>query len=413
MPDPIRDDAPYPPLQDRREPTLLQKRPGRWTARYRYAGETKDVGLGLTTDAVDAGEDPPKAVTDRFRKHFVLPYLRGEYSPWQPNGPKRGPTMLEAKDLFLARHTDSPSTHRAYESVLRLFERSLDPHTLVAEVRPSDVRAYVYRKQSKRKGSAKTISRATQKHAWAHLRAFFNWAIREGMIADNPAERIDGPRVEQRQAPFLMPAELAALLDASSRIEPAYFGRCHAVAFGAGLRRAELCTLQVQDVNLDLGFIHIRSKTADRDGVDFRPKGRRDRRVRIQPLAERALVEAVEAAAPHGRTGFLFSDDGRTTIDPGRITKTLHEATEAAEIRDRITPHSARGHYITYLLLLDWPVPLVQLLAGHADSSTTLGYWRDASMLLHGGARERFRAEATRLGFEPYSAGVEERADGR
>ncbi|NNF58969.1 MAG: hypothetical protein HKN04_12110, partial [Rhodothermaceae bacterium] len=55
-----------------------------------------------------------------------------------------------------------------------------------------------------------------------------------------------------------------------------------------------------------------------------------------------------------------------------------------------------------YHLLLDWPVPIVQALAGHRDSTVTLGYWRDASTLLWGDSRKRFREAAVELGFEPY-----------
>ena len=45
---------------------------------------------------------------------------------------------------------------------------------------------------------------------------------------------------------------------------------------------------------------------------------------------------------------------------------------------------------------------IVQALAGHRDSSVTLGYWRDATSLLWGDSRQRFRDAALALGFEPY-----------
>jgi hypothetical protein len=35
--------------------------------------------------------------------------------------------------------------------------------------------------------------------------------------------------------------------------------------------------------------------------------------------------------------------------------------------------HGLRGHFVSYLLALAWPLPLVQDIAPHEDPATTLG----------------------------------------
>ena len=203
---------PVPPLHERVEPTLIQKRPGRWTARFRWNGQTKDRALGLTVDPTPSGDEPPQKIRRLALRKYTRPYLAGDWSPFEREAekPHRGPTVKEAAARFLRRHDDSPSTRRNYESVLRLFEESLEPHTLVAEVVPDDVRAFVYRTTSlvKRKDgstSERSVSRSTQKHAHRHLRAFFNWARKERLVEDSPVERVDQPRVEVKAKPFVAP----------------------------------------------------------------------------------------------------------------------------------------------------------------------------------------------------------------
>src|SRR5690606_32657439 len=96
---------------------------------------------------------------------------------------------------------------------------------------------------------------------------------------------------------------------------------------------------------------------------------------------------------------------GSEVVEEGRLTKALSGILEDQAIHLPRPLHALRGHFITYSLLLEWPVPLVQEMAGHRDSQTTMKYWRDAAALLYGDARRRFRDEAIALGFEPYSVG--------
>lgn len=400
-----------PPLNERLEPTLIQKRPGKWTARFRWHGQTKDRSVGLTVDPTPTGEDPPRKIQRLALRKFTRPYLSGEWSPFEDDlygpekGPERDPTVLETKALFLARYDDGSSTRRNYESVIRLFEESLEPHTLITEVTPDEVRDFVYRETSLvelKDGttSNRPVSRSTQKHSHRHLRAFFNWAVKQRLIETSPVDRVDQPRVEVKAKPFVPPADIVRILNTcEERMEPE-LAAAYRVALGCGLRRSELLHLQARDVDLNYGVVLVRSKKMEQaKGGEWRPKGRRDRRVPINDLARSALADRLNASATPD--DLLFSTGG-SLVREERLTNVLRGVLDDLDIHLRRPLHALRGLYITYHLLLDWPVPIVQALAGHRDSTVTLGYWRDASTLLWGDSRQRFREAAVDLGFEPY-----------
>lgn len=398
---------PIPPIPERIQPTLIQKRPGKWTARFRWQGLTKDRALGLTVDPTPKGDAPPVKIERLALRKFTRPYLAGEWSPFEDDvygplpGHQRGPTIAEATATFLARY-DSSKTKANYESILRLFEESLEPHTLVSEVEPDEIRAFVYRETSLQNGVEKPITRSTQKHSWRHLRAFFNWAIKSHIIDENPVEEVDAPRVEQRSKSFLAPGDLGRVLSALDDQLPAELSAAYRVALGAGLRRDELRHLQARDVDLDYGVVLIRSKEmVQAKGGEWRPKGRRDRRVPLNPLARRAMAGLVEAS--DSRHNVLFSTDG-DVIREERLTKALRTTLDDLGLHLPRPLHALRGLYITYMLLLGWPLPVVQELVGHVDSSMTMNYWRSASTVLWGDARHDFREAAIELGFEPYHA---------
>lgn len=94
----------------------------------------------------------------------------------------------------------------------------------------------------------------------------------------------------------------------------------------------------------------------------------------------------------------LIYHEGLAYASPG-LVESPHSHADLFIVRSRV---SAPPSYNTYLLLLDWPVPIMQTLAGHRDSTVMLGYWRDPSALLLGDACRSFREAALKLGFEAY-----------
>jgi len=102
------------------------------------------------------------------------------------------------------------------------------------------------------------------------LSVFFNWCVKQGILALNPVARIPSPKLDERKIEVLTVDQSRRLLNGLEGSDRAYF----AIALFAGLRPGEIDRLTWDEVKLDRGHIELLSRQA---------KGRSRRLVTIQP----------------------------------------------------------------------------------------------------------------------------------
>jgi len=101
------------------------------------------------------------------------------------------------------------------------------------------------------------------------LRRMFTWAVRRGLVREDPLRFMEYVRGERRERGVLEDLEVGALLDAAGRMRPVW-----STFLLAGLRSGELCGLDWEAVDLGLGVIVVRGKTTRRgDPGDHLPIG--------------------------------------------------------------------------------------------------------------------------------------------
>jgi integrase len=173
--------------------------------------------------------------------------------------------------------------------------------------------------------------------------------------------------------------EVAALLEACAA-DPSPAGRRDAamvaVLYGGGLRRAELCGLDLDDFDAGGCVLTVRAG-----------KGRQDRRVFLTRGVCERVLEWIEARG--GEVGPLFCPISAaggvrlTRLRGESILYVLRKRQEQAGI-EALTPHDLRRSFISSLLDAGVDVFTVQRMAGHADAVTTARYDRRGE-----GARQR------------------------
>jgi integrase/recombinase XerD len=169
---------------------------------------------------------------------------------------------------------------------------------------------------------------------------------------------------EPRKLPVVLsPEEVARLLNAAPGLK---YKAALSVAYGAGLRAAEVVSLKVCDI--DSGRMIIRVEQG---------KGRKDRNVMLSASLLELLRAWWRAARPQG---WLFP--GRDRVQPittRQLNRACHTAAQMAEIDKRVSLHTLRHSFATHLLEQNVDVRVIQVLLGHAKLDTTALYTRVAT----------------------------------
>jgi integrase len=152
-----------------------------------------------------------------------------------------------------------------------------------------------------------------------------------------------------------------------------------AILYGGGLRRAELCGLDVVDFDAGDCVLSVRSG-----------KGRRDRRVFLSAAACKIVKRWIAVRGTGDGPLFVpISSTGtvRLTRLRGEAVRYILQKLQRRAGLTGITPHGFRRGFVSQLLSAGVDVFTVQKLAGHADAVTTARYDRR-------GEGERRRAAA-------------------
>jgi integrase/recombinase XerC len=191
------------------------------------------------------------------------------------------------------------------------------------------------------------------------VRAFYEDALRRGLVASNPAGGLHRPKTPARLPQALRPAAVASVLDALTGDGPLDL-RDRAlleVLYATGLRVSEVARLTVREVE---GLETLRT----------RGKGGRDRIVPLGVPAQRAVDEWITRGRPQliGQpTDDLWIGARGGTLDTRGIRRV---------VRNRLGthPHAIRHSFATHLLEGGADLRVVQELLGHVDLATTQIY---------------------------------------
>ena len=147
----------------------------------------------------------------------------------------------------------------------------------------------------------------------------FATAKRWEWIAWNPAESAKPPTVTRRPVPATAPEDVAKVIAEGRKAHPVLALYLWLVAI-TGARRGELCALQVRDVDLASGVLHIAFNYVVVGGQRVRKdtKTHQDRYLAIDPVTCAMISEHLDAIrAEFGGLGLDLPEDdveGRSSV---------------------------------------------------------------------------------------------------
>ena len=210
--------------------------------------------------------------------------------------------------------------------------------------------------------SARSVARAL-----AALRGFFRFLVRERHLQHDPTENVDNPKLWTTLPKSLQPSEVEALLDAPDRTtaEGLRDAAMLELLYATGLRVSELIRVEVENIELDAGFLRTFGKGSKERIVPFGDSARKA----IAAYIERGRPEFNRRNDPH-----LFLTNRSRPMSRQTFWMKIVKYARQAGIRSHISPHVLRHSFATHLLENGADLRSVQLMLGHSDISTTQIY---------------------------------------
>lgn len=209
---------------------------------------------------------------------------------------------------------------------------------------------------------------STIKRRISAVRTWYRFLLSEGMVKADPSEKLESPRGWRRLPDVLTVAEVERLIEAISLDDVMAF-RDRALlelAYGAGLRVSEWCSLEVKDVMLDDLVVRVFGKGGKERLV---PIGRKASGAVAMYLRE--LRPRLEKGKGEGR---LFLNSRGAPLQRMTAWTILKKIVERSGVTKPVTPHTLRHSFATHLLEGGADLRAVQEMLGHADISTTQLY---------------------------------------
>lgn len=281
-----------------------------------------------------------------------------------PEVPARAFHLEPFHDFMAFERGLSSETREAYAGDVRRLALDLVARGVQGpeEVDHRILREHVYR--LKDLGLAPTSIR----RALSAIRAYFAYLAAEGLVRDDPTERLEAPRMGRTLPEVLGREEVVRLLEAPDPEHPLYWRDRALLEFlyATGVRVSEVTQLDREAVDLDEGLCVILGK------------GGKERVVPVGDVARRTMERYLREVRPRLATPAspprVFLTRNGKELSRMDVLNVVRRATGRAGIERRISPHTFRHTFATHLLEGGGDLAAVQELLGHADISTTQIY---------------------------------------
>jgi len=272
--------------------------------------------------------------------------------------------LIQAYVRYLSAERNlSAYTLRNYRSDLSDFARYLETEERIGplEVDRQSFRRYLAQLHEAGMATASVGRKVSTVHT------FYRYLVREGYLERDPLMGVSSPKRERRLPKVLGKEQLTAMIEAADSDE-ALGLRDRAILelmYAAGLRLAEVVSLDVTGIDLAEHLVRVRGK------------GNKERMVVIGRPAAQALHRYLREGRPElagaGETALFVNRDGKR-LSGRSVQKIVRKHALMAGLDQHVFPHLLRHSFATHLLDGGAELRVVQELLGHASASTTQIY---------------------------------------
>ena len=256
----------------------------------------------------------------------------------------------------------SDNTLQSYKRDILQYEEYVEKNRInYLKINEEEIKEYLTHMSEIGKKSS-TISRSL-----ASIRSFYQYLLKVKKIKRDPTDGIQSPKIEKKAPAVLTSQEVELLLEQPKNVDLKGI-RDKAMlefAYATGMKVTEIISLNIDDVNIEEGFVTCKTKDKSRN-------------IPLGSLSLKALKDYIENSR-----NILIKDENETSLfvntNGQRLTrqgfwKIVKYYKEQAHISKDITPHILRHSFATHLLQNGADLKSIQVMLGHTDISTTQIY---------------------------------------
>ena len=264
-------------------------------------------------------------------------------------------------DYLRYERNTSPLTVQTYEESLRDFESYVtfrDNDLSLGSVDSDLIRDWMESLMDKG-NSASTINKKL-----SALRSFYRFALKRQLVKTDPAHAVIGPKKSKPLPQFLREGEMDRLIDGIEWDSSFNNVRARTILllfYEAGLRRAELVSLNDKDVDFEAAQLKVTGKRNKQRIVPFGTE-----------LAEALKQYQTARNEQFGETGgALFLSDKGQRISDSQVYQIVKRYLSMVTSLKKRSPHVLRHTFATAMLNNGAGLETIKSLLGHASVSTT------------------------------------------
>lgn len=253
------------------------------------------------------------------------------------------------------------SYHRDLQSY-HTFLKQFYQHVPIEKTNRAHIMSYLIDLKNKGRATS-TISRNL-----ASIRSFYQFLMRDHFIQKDPSQNLESPKIDKRLPKVLTVKQVEQLLQMPniSTLTGVRDKAMLELLYATGIRVSELVSLNIEDLNLNMGFVKCFGK------------GSKERIVPIGSLAIESIQHYVDRSRKmlqkKPTENALFLNHHGKRLSRQGFWKIIKKYAKLASIEVEITPHTLRHSFATHLLENGADLRSVQEMLGHADISTTQIY---------------------------------------
>ena len=210
------------------------------------------------------------------------------------------------------------------------------------------------------------IAPRSQARIISGVKSLFKFLNLDGYRPDDPSELLEAPKIGRHLPDVLTVAEIDAIIGQIKLTLPEGQRNKAMIEtmYSCGLRVSELCSLKMEDLFLDEGFIRVTGKGSKQ---------------RLVPISDRAikeikyyLTDRCHIDIKPGAEPFLFLSVRRgRPLSRVMVFDIVKQLTAAAGINKTVSPHTFRHSFATHLLEGGANLRAIQCMLGHEKIATT------------------------------------------